>query len=282
MKNSLERLQIIGAIDNVLEEIEAGKRLFELIYNSPPSEPWSDADQAYVEANLQWHFKNAYFSLAILAESLELPNFLLRVTSLSTTPEALLEKTIDPDQDIHSAWGFSAQQLTLSLKSVYGDEGERTFTKDIESILRQATYSITNQEIFPTPPQSEADVHRRVEAVLRCIFPNLVHKPRLGKPIKNFEPDIGLPSIQTLIEFKFIASMEDVRVIADQILADTRGYTSKEYTHFIYAIYETERFRPELEWNQLFRQCKIPNNSAVVVMAGHPLAIGQRNPKSKA
>jgi hypothetical protein len=32
-----------------------------------------------------------------------------------------------------------------------------------------------------------------MEAILRCVFKDLKHKPPIGKAIKNFEPDTGLP-----------------------------------------------------------------------------------------
>jgi len=98
----------------------------------------------------------------------------------------------------------------------------------------------------------------------------LKHKPSLTKPIKNFEPDTGLPSIKTLIEFKFISDDKAAKDIAEEILADTRGYYSKEWKQFLYVIYETHRIRPESEWNELLRQCGVDDNTNVIVLCGTP------------
>jgi DNA modification methylase len=82
-------------------------------------------------------------------------------------------------------------------------------SKDITSILRATLYSITDKNIFDKPPARESEVHSRIEAVLKCVFPDLKHKPSINKPIKNFQPDTGLPSVRTLIEYKFISDQND-------------------------------------------------------------------------
>ena len=142
------------------------------------------------------------------------------------------------------------------------------FSKDIISILRATLYSITDKSIFKNPPTSENEVHLRMEAVLKCVFPDLKHKPSINKPIKNFEPDTGLPSVRTLIEYKFVASQNDAKRITDEVLADTRGYFSREWEKFIYVIYEASRIKPESEWVQLLQECGVPSNTKIIVLPG--------------
>jgi hypothetical protein len=207
----------------------------------------------------------------ILAESLELPSIRQDIASVfAVAKKNITETRLDPDGDPYSRWAGPARQFCRAFQTICGNEPAYTVSIDIKSLIREATYSITNKSVFAKPPQNETDVHDRVEAVLRCVFPSLQRKPRLGKPIKNFEPDTGLPSIGTLVEFKFISRVEQVSGIADEILADTRGYTSKDWTSFVYAIYETKRFRSESEWNQLLRDCKVTEAAHVVVMSGEP------------
>ena len=81
-------------------------------------------------------------------------------------------------------------------------------------------------------------------------------------------PDTGIPSIQTLIEYKFLGKKHDEKLLADQILADTRGYHSKDWNHFFYVIYETGRFCPEKKWNQLLRACDVPDSTTIIVLSG--------------
>jgi hypothetical protein len=144
-------------------------------------------------------------------------------------------------------------------------------SKDIISILRATLYSITDKKIFDKPPARESEVHSRIEAVLKCVFPDLRHKPSINKPIKNFEPDTGLPSVRTLIEYKFISNQNDAKRVSDEVLADTRGYFSREWERFIYVIYEESRVKQESEWIQMLKECGVPSNTQILVLPGEPI-----------
>lgn len=141
-------------------------------------------------------------------------------------------------------------------------------SKDIISILRATLYSITDKSIFSSPPSRESEVHSRIEAVLKCVFPDLKHKPSITKPIKNFEPDTGLPSVRTLIEYKFISDQNEAKRVSDEVLADTRAYFSRDWERFIYVIYEESRIKPEFEWVQMLKECGVPSNTQILVLPG--------------
>lgn len=145
-------------------------------------------------------------------------------------------------------------------------------SKDIISILRATLYSITDKNIFDKPPARESEVHSRIEAVLKCVFPDLRHKPSINKSIKNFEPDTGLPSVRTLIEYKFISNQNDAKRVSDEVLADTRGYFSRDWERFIYVIYEESRVKPESEWIQMLKECGVPSNTQILVLPGEPIS----------
>ena len=98
-----------------------------------------------------------------------------------------------------------------SIEAVYGLTSPQVVSRDVIEVLRATLYAITDANCFSGPPENESDVHNRIEAVMRCIFPDLQHKPPIPKSVKNFEPDTGLPSIRTLVEYKFIESKNDVR-----------------------------------------------------------------------
>lgn len=232
----------------------------------------ASTDDPFATDNGERYLQLAYTQLLIVAERLGLPE--LRRDIRETFDEAKSKGLGQTDSDDFgepiSVWAAPARRFRSALQSTLAIEGTRTITKDVESILRSIAYTINNTSLFPVVPSSEADVHARAEGILRCVFPDLTHKPRLGKPIKNFEPDTGLPSIQTLIEYKFLSSSSQVPAVADEILADTRGYTSIEWKAFVYAIYETSRFRPEAEWRQLLRTSGVPDSATVVVLSGDP------------
>jgi hypothetical protein len=179
------------------------------------------------------------------------------------------------EEGLYLYWGSRLRPYLDALAAISGGEKTGIVARDVIEILKNTEYSITDQKCFPKPPASEGEVHARIEAILKCVFVPLRHKPAISKPIKNFEPDTGLPAVKTLIEYKFVKSEDDVRRVSDEILADTRGYTSKDWNRFVYVIYETRRFESEKKWNEHLRECATGDNTSVVVLRG------EAPPKSK-
>jgi len=257
---TLASQQIAAALDAVAERVGSAYSAFHHVLHG----------SEYHESDIGWHLEIAYQQLLVLAEALQLPQ--LRADIARELERARAEgfdkAEADPDGDPYLTWGVPVNRFAVVLQSTFVHEPSRTVTKDLESILRAATYPLNDPVLFAAPPADEADVHNRLEAILRCMFPDLLRKPRLTKPIKHFEPDTGLPSLHTLIEYKFLSSPTQAATIADEILADTRGYHSREWTSFVYVIYETARIRPESEWRQLLRACDIDQRTTVVVLSG--------------
>ena len=176
-------------------------------------------------------------------------------------------------------------QYVRAVDTTFGTMASTTVTKDLIDILRNAVYSITNASYFVSQPANESEVHNRFEAVLRCVFPDLRHKPPIGKPIKNFVPDTGLPSIQTLIEYKYVANQEDVTRVVDEVLADTRGYVSPQWDKFVYVTYETRRLKPESQWRESLSASGVGDSTQILVISGEEpskvLAETPRAPRPK-
>lgn len=232
----LELPNISAALDAISNNISKATRQVEE-YHHFGGDEWTDA-------SIDWYMKQVFTQLEVVAEALGL--ILLRA-DISNEYARLRTAGIgstgaDPDGDRYLISAGPARMFVRSIEAAYVVESSHVVSKDLESILREAVYSINDENVFVAPPKNEAEVHSRIEAILRCLFPGMTHKPRIGKPIKNFEPDTGLPSIRTLIEYKYLSDKSQIGAIADQVLADTRGYHSPEWDSFVYAIYETKRF----------------------------------------
>jgi hypothetical protein len=233
----------------------------------PPGDEWMPTND--ISAALG----NGFQQLTVLAEALGLQHLRKAVSKAyrkaRKSKGGLYEHVVDPDGDPHLIWLPSLKEFVNCFEAVYGMTRTRAIRKDLESILRETEYAITNKDCFPGAPAEEADVHKRIEMVLRCYFPDLQH-PALAKPIKNFIPDTGIPSIRTLIEYKFLKAADKAGPMADEILADTRGYVSADWDTFVYVIYETHRFRTETEWNDLLKACGTAVNTQAIVLCGEP------------
>jgi hypothetical protein len=216
----------------------------------------------------------AFVHLLLLLEAIPLPDahrtLKKKYRKYRRLPHGLAESNSDPDGDWHLHCLPTLEKCVSGIEAMYGLSKRRRVSKELVEIIQATQYAITDSNCFPKPPASEEDVHRRIEAVLRCVFPDLRHKPPIPKPIKNFNPDTGLPSQRTLIEYKFLSKPEDVGRVADEILADTRGYVSSEWDAFFYVIYETQRIKPETEWNHLLEECDTARNTQAIVLCGEP------------
>lgn len=224
--------------------------------------------------NPDWTIETCYLKLLAIVECLGLNKLhemiLEEYSSKKTEKNGFSTVGLTSVGEEYSKDCSRLRQLIQAVNQFYPSPESTTITKDILQILRDIHYTVTDKNLFVKVPQNEQDIHVRIEGILKCVFPDLKHKPILTKPIKNFEPDTGIPSIRTLIEYKFLSRKGNVKSIADEVLADTRGYTSRDWNHFIYVIYETNRFRPEKEWVQLLRESGIPENTNIVVLSGEP------------
>jgi hypothetical protein len=169
---------------------------------------------------------------------------------------------------LYLVWPEKLRAFVRALNRTSGKLHSNTVTKDVNEILRSCEYIITDRKIFSQLPACELDVHTRIEGILRAVFPDLRTKPQIDKPIKNFQPDTGLPSIKTLIEYKYVETKADVKRVSDELLADTRGYVSREWNQIICVVYETGRIESERKWKLHLRECGLTESVDIIVIRG--------------
>ncbi|EMK3376744.1 hypothetical protein V8073_004852 [Vibrio parahaemolyticus] len=217
----------------------------------------------------EYYIERSFVELLLLLDNLDLQETYSDVESLFKEAKGNLTHSSIAFDDPYLVWGEKIAMYTEALANIHNIESrEKVVIKDLKEILRAAVYQITDESIFGSVPNNEADVHKRLEAILKCHYRDLKTKPSISKRIKNFEPDTGIQSIKTLIEYKFIKSKSQAKIVVDEILADTRGYTSIEWHSFLYVIYETGRVMSEKDWKDLFEECGIAENSDVLVLSG--------------
>lgn len=263
MTGQLDLPNALRAVENCLNE--AARRL--AFIQDPPE--YSE----YLDLDVDVVVERAFLTLLLLSETMELEHF--RDIILCEYEKARQQKNgigaaeADSSGDLQLLADAQIRNLVEAFKGIYGlDEGRSARTVvDILDVLRNTEYSLVSPKAM-TSPANESELHERIEAILRCVYPDLKHKPTISKPIKNFEPDTGIPSIKTLIEYKYVADQMDVARVSDEILADTQGYRSRDWNRFIYLIYETSRLQSEKKWSMHLEECGRPRNTDVVVIRG--------------
>lgn len=264
------KLEIAETIELIHESLTKADHAFELnMFEELP-----DIADDYIKI-AKYYVEKAFIECLVLLDGLNLSK---TYEQISTIYSQAIKEGFDKQEvgveDPYLVYSDLLGRYIDAIGAAFGGRSTVSVTKNLIEILKATVYPITDKKLFPNPPANETEVHLRIEGVLRCAFTDLKSKPTLTKPIKNFEPDTGLPSVRTLIEYKYISNNEDAKKVADQILADTRGYVSKDWDRFIYIIYETHRVRPEKEWRLFLSECGIGNNTEVVVLSGEPLVNG--------
>lgn len=255
------KIDLQTIIDNLSEQVGKASSQFNA---------WILSGYEYDEPD--WIIQICFLQLLAALEALNLPELrgIAYSEFLEVKESGFSKSEPDPDGEPYSPVLGRLRRYLIVLKALLPRDNRTSVTKDLLDIIRNIHYVITDINVYGTVPQSEKDVHLRIESILKCVFPDLKHKPSISKQIKNFEPDTGIPSLKTLLEYKFLSRKEDIGMIADQLLADTRGYSSGDWERFLYVVYETNRFKTESDWNQLMRESGVPLNTAVVVLNGEP------------
>jgi hypothetical protein len=244
---------------------------------SGESQNWDVRSPEDTEKELADYFIERGFTQALVfLEAAGLPNATTALAKINEEAKKDYSACSGYSEGIYLVWGARLEAFIEGIEATFVRNKQGKVTKELVDILRASLYSITDRRCFPSPPKDEGQVHVRIEAVLRCVFPDLRHKPPIAKPIKNFEPDTGIPSLRTLIEYKYVDSMDKVKATVDEVLTDTRGYVSKDWERFIYVIYETARWKPETEWREMLEQNGVGDSADIIVLSGEPKGIEAR------
>lgn len=221
------------------------------------------------DAAAEYYVERAFVEFLILAEHLELAETYRTVSLMLAEASKDFGKNKMGHEEPFLVWPEKLRMYVDGVSSLHGlGDTAVTEIRDLKAIVERSLYVICNTKLFPNLPSREADVHDRIEAILKCYFSDLKRKPALTKPIKNFEPDTGIPSTKTLIEYKFVTNEAEAKRVVDEILADASGYRSPQWKNLLFVIYETHRIMPEEDWRSLLRDCELGSNYDAVVLSG--------------
>ncbi|PPD43119.1 MAG: hypothetical protein CTY16_13805 [Methylobacter sp.] len=254
-----------NAIDSIEKSLHQANNYF---MNSLYRHEANNNDDSIVA---EYYIERAFIELLVLTEHLSLNAIFKQIELLfQEAKKDFLKSKMGPDEP-YLVWSEKIRMYVDGIANAHGlGETSESEMKDIKDIIKRALYVICDKNLFPSLPEKEAHVHDRIEAILKCHFADLKRKPPLSKPIKNFEPDSGIPSSKTLIEYKFVNTKSEAKIVVDQILADTCGYRTPQWKNLLFVIYETHRVMPEEEWSSLLKECELGNNYDIMVLSGDP------------
>jgi len=138
----------------------------------------------------------------------------------------------------------------------------------MERVLRNTAALMHQLGIRPT---SEPQIYNAVRGVLKLIFPSAQDAPKgeFSKVFKTYKPDIVVPELAAVIEYKYVDSEEKLKGVLGEIADDVKGYTGNPKFNLYYAVfYLTSDFwghdRYQLAWSEY----KFPNNWIPIFVVG--------------
>lgn len=135
-------------------------------------------DRKYYDLHISYSIEQAFLSLLVLSESLDLLYIHQELNALYQKAKKNINDSAMGYEDPYLVWAERVREYLNAVKVAFNISTEdKTITKDLESIIKSSLYSITDKTLFKESPQNEAEVHARIEAVLKCVFPSLKHKP---------------------------------------------------------------------------------------------------------
>ena len=181
---------------------------------------------------IEAYIEHAFIELLVLLDSEGLErtyNDVKEIFNKAKTGRGGLSHSLMGEEDPYLVWpGIISNYLTAVANINNIRDDNNIIQQNLLDSIRHSIYSITDNNVFANPPQNEKEVHYRIESILKCYYPDLIHAPSLSKPIKNFIPDTGIPSLKVLIEYKYISNANEAKRIVDELLTDTQAYKSAE------------------------------------------------------
>ncbi|MGA6136432.1 hypothetical protein ACPER7_08995 [Acinetobacter dispersus] len=131
--------------------------------------------------------------------------------------------------------------------------------KYLETILNNTATIINKSGI---QPKKETDVYNAVRYILEAIFPTAISpKSNFLKTSQEYKPDILIPELSTVIEYKYAADETRLKTILSQISDDEKGYSGDSDYNLFYAVfYVTDDFWGKEKFDIAWKEKKFPKN----------------------
>jgi hypothetical protein len=111
-------------------------------------------------------------------------------------------------------------------------------------------------------PASEAEVYKAVRHILECVFPSAkTPKSNFFKTAQEYKPDILIPELSAVIEYKHANDEAKLKAVIAQISDDVKGYTGDEDYNLFYAVfYVTNDFWGGAKFKEVWKEKDFPKN----------------------
>ncbi|WP_224727889.1 hypothetical protein [Escherichia coli] len=199
--------------------------------------PDPDDDLDGIESEvLAWHLEKSLRSIAVLAERLGVPSIEREIALLR---KRQLGETSRPyEGEIHSEVYSLASACFAPLKAMTDAHAVTAHTV-LQNIIKNTAQIVQMRGVSPT---NEADVRNAVLDVCRFAFPDAIKEVGIPQLLSSSRADIGVSSLRTVIEFKFVTEKNDMANALKGVYSDMKTYRSNDWDTFYGVFYMTKPF----------------------------------------
>ncbi|QBF26232.1 hypothetical protein EXN22_11200 [Pseudomonas tructae] len=213
---------------------------------------------------LRYHLEASFRGIGVLAERLGAPSIEREVAD-SRKNRTYLEKTGRPfDGEIHSEALAQAYACFAPLRAMSNAKAITTH-EVLRNILLKTAVIISDRDLRP---KNESEVRNAVLEICRYSFTDAMREVGVPKIIKHTKGDIGIPSLRTMVEFKFIDSKAEMKASLDGVYADMKGYNHPDWDTFYGVFYMTQPFYTQDEVEKEFELVNADKTWKPIVVNG--------------
>ena len=146
--------------------------------------------------------------------------------------------------------------VVRSLTNLYGKEPDDVIIDNVKFKIPELIQLLPNTATrLSLSITNENDLDKLIEAFLIPLYPNINSNPALILPEGYRQPDSSIPSLNLLIEYKFINKKTDLRNIIDEIQADIRNYAQEPWQYLYVVIGMNDNYTTEVKMkNTVFKE----------------------------
>jgi hypothetical protein len=210
------------------------------------------------------HIENALRGIGALAERLRVPSIERECTNLRKDSKFLKATSRPFDGDIHSDALSKAYSCFAPLRAM---SNAKAITSHgvLRNILNKTAVIIKDRGLVP---RNESDVRNAILEVCNYSFIDAMREVGIPRILKHTKGDIGVPSLRTMIEFKFINSKSEMKSSLDGVYADMKGYKHNDWDTFYGVFYMTQPFYTQEDVEKEFEMVSADKTWTPIVVHG--------------
>lgn len=162
----------------------------------------------------------------------------------------------------------AALRIALCADSAPASSLPATSKEPLASLVARSMTLLCDTRLFSSAPKNESELQHRIEAVLRCCYPEVLSDPAPPGWLQ-WRPGSGVPALQTLIDYRFIASQDAVTRTVAQLKPEKLAaqYDDPQWVATLFVFFQTYEVCTEAQWRNMLR---LSEGQSLVLLTAPP------------